>query len=199
MKNIFTFILILCLSSPARTQNKDGKISENYSLAEFIVDSFNYEKIRYNECKWEVCFSFFSITKKGRISMILFSDSVSSELRQELITVIKKSNGRWDHQYAKKLSKAKYIVQPVLRSFIENCQNKILKESKYLENDSILEKEVDLWKRASVISTQYLENMRKSWITLVPRASEGQNYISKAILLSSCVLRDTDVKTYRRL
>lgn len=198
MKKILLTLLLLSISNFCISQSNKTKISENYSLANFIKDSFDY-KIAHNfECKWEVCIVLIRLNKKREIVDLSFSDSISLSLKNELQRILFLSNGLWEKNYIKKLGSSNYLLLPVLKTFISNCNDTNEYKIKYRGIDSNLENELYLWKSVSINSSGYLSNIVMNYENLLNIGNENRKYLN-CVILPPCVLRDREPKNIRKL
>lgn len=189
MKKIVLIFLFIGIYSQVISQAKNVKITENYTLSKFIVDSFNYKLANRLECKWEVFFVLIAMDNKRNIRDLSFSDSISIELKNELNRILYLSNGLWEKKYTKKIGRSTYLVLPVLKAFISNCKDTTTFDLNYKDIDRSIENELDLWKSVSIKSSRSLASILLSWEKLLLIGNSDLMYL-RCVILPPCILQD---------
>jgi hypothetical protein len=198
MKKVFSILLLISIHSLCLSQARNVKISESYPLANFIVDSFDYKSAKDFECKWEIGLILIKLDKRNKIADLLFSDSISSGFKNELMRVLLLSNGLWEKKYVKEFGRSQYLLLPVLKAFVSNCKDATISNVTYKGIDSSLEKELDLWKSISVTSSKYLANIVMSWGKILSIRNEDKKHLN-CVLLPPCILMDKKPEQLRKL
>lgn len=189
MKNTVLIFLFIGIYSLGISQAKTMKITENYPLSKFIVDSFNYKLANRLECKWEVFFVLIKLDNKRNIRHLSFSDSISIELKNELKRILYLSNGLWEKKYTKKIGRSPYLVLPVLKAFISNCKDTTTFDLNYKDIDRSVENELDLWKSVSIKSSRSLASILLSWEKILLIGNSDLVYL-RCVILPPCILQD---------
>jgi hypothetical protein len=175
------------------SQAANGKIiSNNYTLSQYISDSIDYSKIRTVQCKWGIYLASFKLDKKGRVSELIFSDSIPLDFKQEITRLITSTSGVWDLKYVRELRKNHLIVQPVLNELTGDCTEKKITKQHYRGIDSSLENELFITKGMIYTAVNNLVGIQQSFESLMHINAKDKPFLA-CVLLPTCRIKDKNL------